>query len=163
MFSEDLSNILMMLLKDNEKYKNMIEKGFSDIDTKLISMTEKFETCNKENEQKIAAINYTINNHNYEIQALRNKVTDIETLNDSMMNSIGMLFNFIHYIFNLDLLLLSLISEHKLTEATQIATDLRMDEVEAEVNRINGTINLRLSVNLFFNSLNGYFFCLIRC
>ena len=95
MFSEDLSNILMMLLKDNEKYKNMIEKGFSDIDNKLISMTEKFETCNKENEQKIAAINSTINNHNYEIQALRNKVTDIETLSDLMMNSIGKLFHFI--------------------------------------------------------------------
>ena len=92
LFSEDLSNILMMLLKDNEKYKNTIEKGFSDIDNRLVSMTDKFETCNKKNEQKIAAINKTIKHHNYEIQALRDKVTTVE-----MMNSTGKLiyFNFL--------------------------------------------------------------------
>ena len=121
-------------------------------------MTEKFETCNKKNEQNIAAINNTISNHNYEIQALRNKVTDVETLSDSTMNSIGkLIFNQVNFIF------IFLFSEHKLTEATQIATDLRMEEVEAEVHKINGTINLRLSMNLFINSLNVLFFCFIKC
>ena len=112
-------------------------------------MAEKFETCNKKNEQNIAAINNTISNHNYEIQALRNKVTDVETLSDSTMNSIGkLIFNQVNFIF------IFLFSEHKLTEATQIATDLRMEEVEAEVHKINGTINLRLLMILFINSLN---------
>ena len=112
-------------------------------------MTEKLETCNKKNEQNIAAINNTISNHNYEIQALRNKVTDVETLSDSTMNSIGkLIFNQVNFIF------IFLFSEHRLTGATQIATDLRMEEVEAEVHKINGTINLRLSMILFINSLN---------
>ena len=107
-FSGDISMVLMMLLKDNEKFKSLIQSGFEEIEIRINDLSEKIEAEKKERETEIANIHQALNAHNYEIEALRNKVT-----------------------------------ETKLSEATQKATDERMSEVESHVDDINGRLNLR--------------------
>ena len=38
---------------------------------------------------EIASINHTLITHEYQIEALRNKVTDVETLNNSLLDNLG--------------------------------------------------------------------------
>ena len=47
------------------------------------------EAEKKERETEIANMHHALSAHNYEIEALRNKVTDVETLNNTMLNGIG--------------------------------------------------------------------------
>ena len=88
-FSGDISMVLMMLLKDNEKFKSLIQSGFEEIEIRMNDLSEKIEAEKKERETEIANIHHALSAHNYEIEALRNKVTDVETLNNTMMNGIG--------------------------------------------------------------------------
>ena len=88
-FSGDISMVLMMLMKDNEKFKSLIQTEFEEIEIKMNDLSEKIEAEKKERETEIANIHHALSAHNYEIEALRNKVTDVETLNNTMMNGIG--------------------------------------------------------------------------
>ena len=88
-FSGDISMVLMMLMKDNEKFKSLIQTEFEEIEIRMNDLSEKIEAEKKERETEIANIHHALSAHNYEIEALRNKVTDVETLNNTMMNGIG--------------------------------------------------------------------------
>ena len=101
-FSGDISMVLMMLLKDNEKFKSLIQSGFEEIEIRMNDLSEKMEAEKKERETEIANIHHALSAHNYEIEALRNKVTDVETLNNTMMNGIGRYISFKHSYFIFD-------------------------------------------------------------
>lgn len=88
-FSGDISVVLMMLMKDNEKFKSLIQTEFEEIEIRMNDLSEKIEAEKKERETEIANMHHALSAHNYEIEALRNKVTDVETLNNTMMNGIG--------------------------------------------------------------------------
>ena len=88
-FSGDISVVLMMLMKDNERFKSLIQTEFEEIEIRMNDLSEKIEAEKKEREIEIANIHHALSAHNYEIEALRNKVTDVETLNNTMMNGIG--------------------------------------------------------------------------
>ncbi len=88
-FSGDISVVLMMLMKDNEKFKSLIQTEFEEIEIRMNDLSEKIEAEKKERETEIANMHHALRAHNYEIEALRNKVTDVETLNNTMMNGIG--------------------------------------------------------------------------
>ena len=88
-FSGDISMVLMMLMKDNEKFKSLIQTEFEEIEIRMNDLSEKIEAEKKERETEIVNIHHALSAHNYEIEALRNKVTDVETLNNTMMNGIG--------------------------------------------------------------------------
>lgn len=120
MFSEDIAFVLTLLLRDNEKYKNLIENGFTALEDKLLKLADCVQAEREERVCEIASINHTLITHEYQIEALRNKVTDIETLNNSLLD-------------NLDI---------KLAEATKIATDDRLVDIEEEINDIGGKMNL---------------------
>ena len=88
-FSGDISVVLMMLMKDNEKFKSLIQTEFEEMEIRMNDLSEKIEAEKKERETEIANMHHALSAHNYEIEALRNKVTDVETLNNTMMNGIG--------------------------------------------------------------------------
>ena len=88
-FSGDISVVLMMLMKDNERFKSLIQTEFEEIEIRMNDLSEKIEAEKKEREIEIANIHHALSAHNYEIEALRNKVTDVETLNNTMMDGIG--------------------------------------------------------------------------
>ena len=67
-----------------------------EIDIGLNVLSEKIEAEKKDRETDISNIYHALSAHNYEIEALRNKVTDVETLNNTMMNEIGRYILFKH-------------------------------------------------------------------
>ena len=66
-----------------------LSSGFEEIEIRMNDLSEKIEAEKKERETEIANIHHALSAHNYEIEALRNKVIDVETLNNTMMNGIG--------------------------------------------------------------------------
>lgn len=102
-FSGDISVVLMMLMKDNEKFKSLIQTEFEEIEIRMNDLSEKIEAEKKERETEIANMHHALSAHNYEIEALRNKVTDVETLNNTMMNGIGK-YQIFYFGFSLNIL-----------------------------------------------------------
>ena len=102
-FSGDISAVLMMLMKDNEKFKSLIQTEFEEIEIRMNDLSEKIEAEKKERETEIANMHHALSAHNYEIEALRNKVTDVETLNNTMMNGIGE-YQIFYFVFSINIL-----------------------------------------------------------
>ena len=102
-FSGDISMVLMMLMKDNEKFKSLIHTEFLEMKIRMNDLSEKIEAEKKERETEIANMHHALSAHNYEIEALRNKVTDVETLNNTMMNGIGK-YQIFYFGFSLNIL-----------------------------------------------------------
>ena len=52
-FSGDISVVLMMLMKDNEKFKSLIQTEFEEIEIRMNDLSEKIEAEKKERETDI--------------------------------------------------------------------------------------------------------------
>lgn len=80
LFSEDLTWILMSLLKDNEEMKKLIQIGFKEVEREMSELDDKMKRENKQRSKEISEIRHVIRSQQDEVEDRLGK-TDKELRN----------------------------------------------------------------------------------